>query len=515
MTSISASDLSHAHTNYTTTMSFAQQQDNTKGKYELLGKGVDEVCSRFEPNSVLGPVSKILACRVRQYQDPQVDPSNWRNALEICKYDIYDNTQAYKVPQSSINYPKQIMAFGIGSCKIVLQTINNYIKLLMSHLGRCPIIQPTAHKSNSKAWMSMGLAIEKYLRDTTGLVVGQCIPTLHKEIQIMKDCALPTITKPGGTTNISRDNIFWTIISQFPNPQTKKQTCKDEMYGVLVRTPQWGKPNTDKLQWFGVKVVMQRQDTALKELFKDNSMLVLHSQETLALLKYLTQPFTNPGSTTLLSTVWPELLNDVVVEKLMKKGTDLDTVHQEQHLHEDNTELCTYLGDGGADSTSSPCLLEMINYTELYDDIDSTDATADESPIAAITPPATLAIKSVSAPKKQSGNKRSFTTPRNKVKFTTPTGEQIVMDEDDDEDVEDDDDMLFITQKSPTTPKSSKRRKRSAATDANQPAQKKGRRLTTTTPTDATYTLNPDDDINDDFNDVLNDDDNNFDKIIA
>ena len=116
----------------------------------------------------------------------------------------------------------------------------------------------------------------------------------------MKNYTLPAVTKPGGTTSISRDNIFWTIISQFPNPQTKKQTCKDEMYGVLVRTQQWGKPNTNILQWFGVKVVMQRQDTALKELFKDNSMLVLHSQETLALLKYLTQPFTNPGSTTLL-----------------------------------------------------------------------------------------------------------------------------------------------------------------------------------------------------------------------
>jgi len=270
-----------------------QQQDNNKGKYELLGKGVDEICSRFESNSVLGPVSKILACRVRQFQDPQVDTSKWKNALELCKYDVYDSDRVNRVPQASINYPKQHMAFGMGSFKIVLQTINNYIKLLMSHLKRCPITQPTAHKSNSKAWIAMGLSIENYLRDTTGLVVGQCIPTLQKEIQIMKNQVLPQVSKPGGTTNISRDNIFWTIISQFPNPQTKKQTCKDEMYGALVRTQQWGKPHTDKLQWFGVKIVMQRQDTALKELFKDNSMLILHSQETLALLKYLTQPY-NP-----------------------------------------------------------------------------------------------------------------------------------------------------------------------------------------------------------------------------
>ena len=70
-------------------MNFSQQQqDNSKGQYVLLGKGVDEVCARFEPNTVLGPVSRSLACRVRQFQDPQTDPSSWRNALEICKYDI-------------------------------------------------------------------------------------------------------------------------------------------------------------------------------------------------------------------------------------------------------------------------------------------------------------------------------------------------------------------------------------------------------------------------------------------
>ena len=108
-----------------------QQQDNSKGKYELLGKGVDEICSRFESNSVLGPVSKILACRVRQFQDPQVDASKWKNALELCKYDVYDSNRIYRVPQASINYPKQHMAFGMGSFKIVLQTINNYIKLLI------------------------------------------------------------------------------------------------------------------------------------------------------------------------------------------------------------------------------------------------------------------------------------------------------------------------------------------------------------------------------------------------
>ena len=323
----------------------------------------------------------------------------------------------------------------------------------------------------------------------------------------MKNQVLPKVSKPGGTTNISRDNIFWTIISQFPNPQTKKQTCKDEMYGVLVRTQQWGKPHTDKLQWFGVKIVMQRQDTAMKELFKDNSMLILHSQETLALLKYLTQPFTNPRSSTLLSTVWPELLNDVVVEKLMKKGTDLDTLHQEQHLHEDNTELCTYLGDGG---TSSPCLLEMTNYAEIYDD-DLTDAAGD-SP-SAITPPAKLAIASVSAPKK---GRSSFTTPKNKVKFTTPTGENIVMNDSDDDIEENDDDLLFLTQQSPTTPKSSKGKKRSATTVADPPPQNRGKQL----PTTKAATVPPESIDNyivtnsDDFDDMLKDDDEH-DKIIA
>ena len=88
----------------------------------------------------------------------------------------------------------------------------------------------------------------------------------------------------------------------------------------------------------------------------------------------------------------------------MKKGTNLDTVHQEQHLHEDTKELYTYLGDG--EDNSSPCLLPLVIYANIYDDStggggssSSTDAT-----LAANTPPATqrLAINSVSAPKKKS-----------------------------------------------------------------------------------------------------------------
>ena len=489
----------------------AQQQDNNKGQYVLRGKGVDEVCSRFEPNTLLGPVSRILACRVRQYQDPQVDPSNWRNALELCKYDIYDSTRTHRVPSSAINHPKQHMAFGLGSCKIFLQTINKYIKKLMSRPERCPVQQP-APRSKSEVWKSMGLAIEHYLRDTTGLVVGQCIPTLPKDIEIMKNCKLPPATKPGGTSSISRENIFWTVISQFPNPQTKKQTYKDEMYGILVRTPQWGKPNTDTLQWFGIKGVMQRQDTALKELFKENSMLTLQSQETLAVLKYLTQPFTNPGSTTLISHVWPELLSEVVVEKLMKKSTDLDKRHEEQNLQEDNIEMCTYLGDADetAGGTYSPCLLPLVKYVETYD---STDAAALEaiSDADVITPPKkqTLAIQSVSAPNKKS----------NKVTITTPTGEGVSIDDDDN--IEEDNDDLLFTQRTPPTPKTTKSRKRSAATATSAPLQ--GKRLATTAaPTGASkmkkteylsdYIGSGND--NEDFDDNIIDDDE-LDKIIA
>ena len=268
---------------------------------------------------------------------------------------------------------------------------------------------------------------------------------------------------------------------------------------------------------------MQRQDTALKELYRDNSMLVLHSQETLALLKYLTQPFTNPGSTTLLSTVWPELLNDVVVEKLMKKGTNLDTVHQEQHLHEDNKELCTYLRDGEEDS--SPCLLPLVNYADTYND--STDGSTADT--LAITPPLTkrLAINSVSAPKKTS-HRGKFTTPSNKVTFKTPTGEDIAINEDDELE---DDDNLFLTQQSPPpTPKTSKSIKRSAtaaATEAHPPPQRRGKRLPTTTayepPPAATHKKNkPPDDLNDyiansddDINDEVLNDDDDHDKIIA
>ena len=231
------------------------------------------------------------------------------------------------------------------------------------------------------------------------------------------------------------------------------------MYGVLVRTPQWGQPNTDKRQWLGITIVMQRQDTALKELFNDNSMLTLHSQETL--LKYLTQPFTNPGSTTLLSDTWPELVSVVVVEKLMKKNTDLDKRHEEQHRQEDTKEICTYLGDAD-DSYSQPCMLPLVHYAENYDD--STDAAVLPAALttgvdATTTPPRQqrLSIKSVSAPSKKS----------HKVKFTTPTGEGVHMDDDDINGEEDDDD-LFVTQH---TPKTTKSRKRSASTATGAPLQ--------------------------------------------
>ena len=50
----------------------ATQQD--KGKYVNLSKEVEEICSRLDNDPVLGPVSQILACQIRQYQDPQVNP---------------------------------------------------------------------------------------------------------------------------------------------------------------------------------------------------------------------------------------------------------------------------------------------------------------------------------------------------------------------------------------------------------------------------------------------------------
>ena len=197
-------------------------------------------------------------------------------------------------------------------------------------------------------------------------------------------------------------------------------------------------------------------------------MLTLHSQETLGLLKYLTQPFTKPGSTTLLSDTWPELLSDVVVEKLMKKNTDLDKRHDEQHLQEDTKEICTYLGDAD-DSYSQPCMLPLVNYAKTYDD--STDAAVlpalTTGVDATTTPPRQqrLSIKSVSAPSKKS----------NKVKFTTPTGEGVNMDDDDDINSEEDDDHLFVTQH---TPKTTKNTKRSTAT-----APLRGKRLATTVST--------------------------------
>ena len=291
------------------------------------------------------------------------------------------------------------MAFGMGSFKIVVQTINNYITKLLSHLERCNTPQAPS-KTTKTWWEQMALAIEKHLCETAGLVVGESIPTTLEDIEKMKNCKPPPATKTGKSSHkTKKQDIFWTVISQFPHPVTKKQTCKDEMYGILVRTSQWGKPKTDKRHWFGVKVVMQRQDTVQKELFRDNSILILQSQETLALLKYLTQPFTSIGSHTLISQEWPELLNDVIKEKLMKKGANLDTINSTHTLQEDNSDCCTYLGDADETGIYSPQPLPLVNYARDYGVDDSTDAPGNNC----ITPPRQqrLSIGAISAPSKK------------------------------------------------------------------------------------------------------------------
>ena len=407
----------------------AAQQD--KGKYVNLAKEVEEICSRTDNDAVLGPVSRILACQIRQFQDPQVSPDEWRNSLVLCKYDIYDKDHHHTVPAASIKNPKQLMAFGPGSFKKVVQTINTYITKLLSHLKRCNT-QAILSK-NASAWKQMALAVEKYLCETAGLVVGQSIPSTLE---------VPPVSK-SAMSNTKNNKISWTVISQFPHPVTKKQTCKDEMYGILVRTSQWGKPHTDKLEWFGVKVVMQRQDTAQKELFKQNSMLVLQSQETLALLKYLTQPFTNVGSHTLISQEWPELMNDVVKEKLMKKSADLDTLNDSHNLQESNNDCCTYLGDAEETRIYSPQPLPLVNYAEDYA-LDATDGAAGTNFITP-TNKKRLSITAVSAPSKKS----------NKVRFTTPTGEELDLVDTPSSPPDDNYDNDIFTQQ--TTPSSRKR----------------------------------------------------------
>ena len=435
----------------------AQQE---KGKYVNLGKEVEEICSRLDTDPVLGPVSRILACQIRQYQDPQVNPDEWRNSLVLCKYDIFDKDHHHTFPPASVKNPKQLMAFGPGSFKIVVQTINTYITKLLAHLDRCNIQRVPS--KNASAWKNMALAVEQYLCETAGLVVGQSIPSTLEEIEKMKNSKIPPVSKTG-KSNTKDNKIFWTTISQFPHPVTKKQTCKDEMYALIVRTSQWGKPHTDKRQWFGVKVVMQRQDTAQKELFRHNSMLVLQSQETLALLQYLTQPFINIGSQTLISQEWPELMNDVVKEKLMKKSADLDELNDSHSLQESTTNCCTYLGDAEETGIYSPQPLPLVNYAQEYAALDTPDGGT------FITPPKQkrLSITAVSAPSKRS----------NKVSFRTPTGKAVDLADTPSSPPDNDDanydNEIFTQQMAPSS------RKRSAAADDTDTGQRVTKRRKT------------------------------------
>ena len=104
-------------------------------------------------------------------------------------------------------------------------------------------------------------------------------------------------------------------------------------------------------------------------------------------------------------------MNDVVKEKLMKKSADLDTLNDSHNLQESTTDCCTYLGDAEETGIYSPQPLPLVNYAQDYA-LDATDGDTNF-----ITPPKKkrLSITAVSAPSKKS----------NKVRFTTPTGEEL------------------------------------------------------------------------------------------
>ena len=103
----------------------------------------------------------------------------------------------------------------------------------------------------------------------------------------------------------------------------------------------------------------------------------------------------------------------------MKKGANLDTINSSHTLQEDNNDCCTYLGDADETGIYSPQPLPLVNYARDYGGDDSTDAPGNNF----ITPPRQqrLSIGAVSAPSKKS----------NKVRFTTPTGEELGLDDDD------------------------------------------------------------------------------------
>ena len=471
------------------------QQQQKSASYVVLGDR-DEICKKTKPNSVFGQLVQHLVCNIRQYQDPARSPEEWRKQVVLSKYDTCSDD-----PLNTSSAPAYSMAFGRQSFVTLVKTMNAYVKRLTRSVEYY-----NDGFERALAPKKLAINMEKIFQQH-GLLVNHSIPLQLNDIEQNKALKNPLrngIPLPAPT---ARGDLFWTQLCTFFHPQTREQ-CSDEMYGRLVRTHRWGKPNTKPIQWWGVECTVHRWSTTQGNLFQPSQNLSFTPNETLSVLTYITAPYTYEGASNCLKEEWASLLHELV-NSLTASTSDntSETITKRTHLTEDDD--CT--------SFTHTLPLEYDDMPELVN--------KDFGKSIPKTPPSQIHRKHVAeggkghppnAPLRKSKStsrvsKGRAATAARAVKLPPPALVHI----DDDEFYEDSQDPDAIVPSA--TPKKRKRQE-SSTPPPTQPASKRKRRGQTPPP--ATLPL----DINDGFYDNTadttpplsdvegEDDDNNDDK---
>ena len=471
------------------------QQQQKSPSYVVLGDR-DEICKKTKPNSVFGQLVQHLVCNIRQYQDPARSPEEWRKQVVLSKYDTCSDD-----PLNTSSAPAYSMAFGRQSFVTLVKTMNAYVKRLTSSVEYY-----NDGFEMALAPKKLAINMEKIFQQH-GLLVNHSIPLQLNDIEqnrALKNPLRNGVPLPAPT---ARGDLFWTQLCTFFHPQTKEQ-CSDEMYGRLVRTHRWGKPNTKPIQWWGIECTVHRWSTTQGNLFQPSQNLSFTPNETLSVLTYITAPYTYEGASNCLKEEWASLLHELVNSLTTSTSDNAnETITKRTHLTEDDD--CT--------SFTHTLPLEYDDMPELVN--------KDFGKSIPKTPPSQIHRKHVAeggkghppnAPLRKSKStsrvsKGRAATAARAVKLPPPPALVHIDDDDFYEDSQDPDAIV------PSATPKKRKRQESSTPPPTQPASKKKRRGQTPPP--ATLPL----DINDGFydntadttpplSDLEEEDDNNDDK---
>ena len=455
-------------------MATTADQQQQKARYVVLGDSKDIICKKTTFHSVLGQTIDHLTCHVRQYQDPTKPTTEWRKQVVLSKYQACGTdanfTTTNKMPIQCLNY-------GGKSFQSVISTMNQYVhrvhKCLERYINKKLI---PASSSSRLPPGALAVDVEDFLHES-GLVVNECIPTTLKEIEKNKQLKGMSEHAAAGGEPLqppkSKSDMFWTCITSFSHPQTNENLL-DEMYGRLVRTHNWGRKNTNLMQWWGVECLLHRWSNDNNRIATQTQILTLTPTETLCLLTYITEPYTSNGTKhNCLKIHWPDLLNDTVTNCL-RAHTDQGASSSDSssklkaHLSEGDDStiyLHTTTGDG------SPPEMMLTDFATL---VETSQKHASSSPMRpAITLPPNY------VPPGQPPNAPI----RKNSKKTAPTS-FIVNSSSSSSDNEDDDEDILPLKKYVAAKKRKQGQDQNNGAAAHAPPQK--RKKISTTPTNTT-----------------------------